>query len=305
MDGQIAVIVALSLVALIGIGALAIDTFHLYWNHNRLQSGSDAAALAGAVYLGNISLTGNNPACAYGTNPKNAACTYALANGVLPGEITLISVDSVNQIVTVCATRTVSAILATVFGISNFSVSVTSSATLRALNSASAVIPIGLSILTPYYYGQTLLMHTKSGNICGPGCWQGLALPSATGHSGGSGFKDSLSSGCGCTLNVGDAVSIEPGAKTGPTSQGISDLLSSGVAIDPSGTWSQHSATDPRATVVPLVDWSSGTVSGFAEIWITGTDGSNINGVFITQIAAGNPGQPGANYGAVHAVLTQ
>lgn len=303
-EGQIVIIVALSLIAVVGIGAVAIDIFQLYWNHNRLQSGCDAAALSGAIYLGNITSVGAAPSCAYGTKAANAACTSALANGVILGEIAAISVDNVNGTVTVSASRTVGAILATVLGISHAAVTVTSTATLRALSSASNVLPIGLNILTPYTYGQAIVMHVKSLNSCGSGCWQGLALPSSTGANGGNGFRDNLALGCACTLSVGDTISIEPGATTGPTKQGIKSLISS-PTIDPSGTWDQHAPTDPRAAVVPLIDWTNSTIKGFAEIWITGSDGSNVNGVFIRQIATGKPGKPGVNYGAVHAVLTR
>src|SRR5579864_4554836 len=136
-EGQIVIIVALSLIAVVGIGAVAIDIFQMYWNHNRLQSGCDAAALAGAIYLGNITSVGAAPSCAYPTKAANAACTSALANGIKLAEITAISVDKVNATVTVSAGRTVGAILATVLGISHAAVKVTSTATLRALSSAS------------------------------------------------------------------------------------------------------------------------------------------------------------------------
>ena len=46
--GQIMVILALAAVGLVGIAALGIDVFYIYWNKNKLQGGTDAAALAGA-----------------------------------------------------------------------------------------------------------------------------------------------------------------------------------------------------------------------------------------------------------------
>ena len=62
--GQIMVILALAAVGLVGIAALGIDVFYIYWNKNRLQSGTDAAALAGATYFNNVTFSGNNALCA-------------------------------------------------------------------------------------------------------------------------------------------------------------------------------------------------------------------------------------------------
>ena len=86
--GQIMVILALAAVGLVGIAALGIDVFYIYWNKNRLQSGTDAAALAGATYFSNVTFSGKNALCLYATDAQNAACTYALNNGVVLSELT-------------------------------------------------------------------------------------------------------------------------------------------------------------------------------------------------------------------------
>src|ERR1700732_4003473 len=69
--GQIMVILALAAVGLLGIAALGIDVFYIYWNKNRLQGGTDAAALAGATYSNNGTFPGNNGACLYATDAQN------------------------------------------------------------------------------------------------------------------------------------------------------------------------------------------------------------------------------------------
>lgn len=311
---QVMAILALALAAVVGVAALGVDAFYLYWNKNRLQAGTDAAALAGATYLGDVTLANKDPRCSYGTTAANAACTYALTNHIRLSEIESIAVDSSARSVTVKARRMVPALFAKIVGISQFTAAATSVAVLRGLNRALRVIPVGLSYLTPYAYGQTLAMHTPgaTNTICGPACWQGLALAG----TGAEVFRRNLASGCNCLVSVGDILTGEPGAKTGPTSQGIADRLSSPL-IDPNGTWSQHSPGDPRAVTVPLVDWGpclvggggrtcSPVVKGFAEVWIVNTDGSTINVVFIRQVAPGTPGPDGGfDNGAVHAVLIQ
>jgi hypothetical protein len=206
-----------------------------------------------------------------------------------------------------------------VVGIKEYTARATSVAALRGLQSASRLIPVGLSYLTAYKYGQPISIHmpTEGDASCGAGCWQGLALQSMDkGDVGGSAFRENLGYGCNCTVSIGDVLTGEPGAKSGPTSEGVAERLSS-PGIDPSGSWSQHNPGDPRAVTVPLVDWGSclvqaggrtcsPVVKGFAEMWITSADGSTINAVFIRQVAPGTPGPPGgSNDGAVHAVLIE
>lgn len=307
--GQIMVIIALAAVGLVGISALGIDVFYIYWNKNRLQSGTDAAALAGATYFSNVTFSGKNALCLYATDAQNAACTYALNNGVLLGELTGVVANVGNSSMTVSATRTVSAMFARVVGIQNFSVNAISVAVLQGLSSASNVAPIGLDSKTPYAYGQSITLH--NGN-CGPGCWAGLSMQSSSnGINGSNAFRQNLGAGCSCTIRVGEILSSEPGATTGPIGQGVATRVAAGVASDPSGTWSSHALSDERVTVVPVVDWSgcngncSVPVTGFAEVWILGFSGADINAVFIRQVEAGTPGTGGTNMGAVHAQLTQ
>lgn len=318
-SGQIMVILALALAALIGVAALGVDAFYLYWNKNQLQNGTDAAALAGATYLSDLRLVNGNSACAYSTTAQNAACTYALSNKIKLSEIQSIVVDQSNNTVTVSARRMIGALFGKVVGIKEYKATATSVAALRGLQSASRLIPVGLSYLTSYEYGQAISIHlpAHSEANCGAGCWQGLALHSVNnGDVGGSAFRENLGYGCDCTVSVGDVLTGEPGAKSGPTSEGVAERLSS-PGIDPNGTWSSHDPGDPRAVTVPLVDWGScvirgggrscsPVVKGFAEMWITGADGSTISAVFIRQVASGTPGPPGGTSdGAVHAVLIE
>jgi len=306
--GQILAILALIAAALLSVATFGVDVFHIYWNKNRLQNATDAAAIAGAVYSGNVKLQGSDPRCAYGTDAENAACSYALANAVALPELVSIQVDSVKHSVTVNTTRSVPALFARLIGYSHFTVTASATAVLEPLASAKNLIPIGLDWKTSYTYGQSLVMHVGG---CAPGCWQGLALHSQSGGStGASVFQENLTLGCDCTVNIGDTVSSEPGAKTGPTRQGVTDRINAGLASDPAGTWDKHSSSDVRAATVALVDWGGCTgrcqapVHGFAEVWITGSNGADINVIFIRQVAPGEPG-PGPEAGAMHATLIQ
>jgi Putative Flp pilus-assembly TadE/G-like len=232
-NGQILAILALIVAALLSVATLGVDVFHIYWNKNRLQGGTDATALAGAVYAANVQFQGNDPRCTYGTDAQNAACSYALTNGVALNEIVSILFDPASRKVTVSTTRSVPALFAKLVGYSQFTVTAIASAMLQALGSGDSILPIGLDSKTPYTYGQPIVMHVGG---CGPGCWQGLALQSYGGGStGGSVFQQNLTLGCDCTVAIGDTATSEPGAKTGPTKKGITDRNEGGERISFSG----------------------------------------------------------------------
>lgn len=272
-----------------------------------MQAAADAGALAGVTYLGNVQFTNNDPACSYGSAAANAACTYALTNGLRLAEIQNVVVDNTNLMVTISAQRMVPALFARVLSYSQFQVNVAATAGLQGLTSANGLIPIGLDVQTPYTYGQNIAIHLGD---CGNGCWQGLALPDQSGASSGANvFRNNLAHGCDCIVNVGDTAVSEPGATSGPTAQGVGQRVSTGLAVDSGGTWDSHTTNDPRATTVALVNWSgcngkcTTTVLGFAEVWIVNANGGTINAVFIRQVAFGSGGSNGPPAGAYHATL--
>ncbi len=50
-QGQTAILLALSMIGLLGIVGLALDGGMLYWNQRRAQNGADAAVIAGVTKL--------------------------------------------------------------------------------------------------------------------------------------------------------------------------------------------------------------------------------------------------------------
>ncbi len=110
--GQILPILALIVGGLLAVGALGIDVLYMYWGKDRLQNGTDASALAGATYLTTLTFTGGDPACtSYSTNnAQNAACTYALSNGVAFSEIQSITPAADGNSITVSTSRLVPAL---------------------------------------------------------------------------------------------------------------------------------------------------------------------------------------------------
>jgi Flp pilus assembly protein TadG len=302
-------IIALIAAVLLGVAALGTDVFLIYWNQQNLQRASDAAALAGAAYLSDTTFSGANSSCtSYSTQAQEAACTYALSNGVLASEIQSITVAANSQSITVVTSRIVPATFARLLGFTQFTVKAQAVAGIVATGQSYNVIPIGLDNSTPYTYGESITMHNGS---CGPGCWGAVDY---AGSSGGSALKSELENGCSCTVTAGSTYTVGSftGAKTGPIDQGISARVSDGQTADPSGTWQDHSPTDARAVTVPLVTWGSGnganqtaTVDGFAEVWVTGSSGAAISAIFISQVVPGASGTASTNDGAMRALLQQ
>ena len=318
--------VALIAIVLLGIAALGTDVFLMYWNQQNLQSASDAAALAGATYLSDTTFSGANAACTYATPAQQAACTYALANGVLASEIQSITVVSDGICatppactITIVISRTIAATFARLLGFTQFTLKAQAVADLVGVGQTYNMIPVGVDATTPYTYGQPIVMH--NGN-CGPGCWGGVDY--AGSGSSGAALRTELDQGCGCNVVAGNTYNSIPGNKVGPVTQGVGDRITAGNTADPSGTWQSHALTNTRVTTVGLVTWGNGgganqtaTVTGFAEVWLTdsnqsdfpaacqGMGNGDICGIFIRQVVPSTSGTQGTNSGALRAVLLQ
>jgi Flp pilus assembly protein TadG len=124
--GQILAVVALALVALLGIAAFAIDVGYAYYAKRQLQSATDAAALAGAQDLPNaVTAVATATSYAAANTPSNLSFTFTyttactatsvIATGctaaVNPNELTVAGAASTNTW------------FAKIFGISHFDVS--------------------------------------------------------------------------------------------------------------------------------------------------------------------------------------
>lgn len=279
---------------LLGVVAMGVDITVFYWTWSKMQAAADAAVLAGAASLP------DSPTLAIA-----AAKTYAQNNGMIASEIAapVVAADKLSMSVTL--TRNVPYYFGRVLGLTSSPVVVNARATLFNTGKASGALPIGLSVQTTYAFGQSITLH--NGRV-GPGNWDGLAL----GGTGGANFANNLANGYQGQISAGDMLNSEPGMKTGPTSQGINDRVSAGNSVDPGGTWSDHTLTDPRVAIVPVVDWTgckgscSVPVKGFAALWISGASGSDINVVFIGAVAQNSvPSQTAVNFGTYRALLTQ
>jgi len=242
--GQLLPALALIVTTLLAVCALGVDVFTLYWARSNLQRATDAAALAGAMYLSDVTLSGANPACTYATAAQNAACTFALSNGVASSEIVSITPAGDSRSIAVSTSRIVAATFAKILGFTNFTVTATANAGIQGLNSATGAMPVGLSSSTGYTYGQAITMHYSCGTLTSPSCYGALDYEG----NGGSNLGSLLTNGYTGSVAIGATYSSVPGGKVGPINTGVGGRVSAGQTADPSGTWSSHTLNDARGS---------------------------------------------------------
>jgi Flp pilus assembly protein TadG len=286
------VILTILIPVMLGVVAMAVDISSFDWTWSRMQSAADAAVLAGASNLP--------------TSPSRAIATataYAQTDGMLAGEVSTPTVAPDSLSISITLSRSVPYYFGRVLGLSASPVVVTATAALLTTGSVTGSMPIGLSSQTTYAYGQSITLQPGGGTA---NSWGALAL----GCTGASCYSNNLANGYPGTLTVGDTVLNDPGSKTGPTSTGIASRVAAAESGDPGGTWSNHTMTDLRAVIVPVVDWTgcsgscTGPIMGFSAIWIVSASGGAINIVFIGSAAAGTtPSKTAANFGTYRAVL--
>jgi Flp pilus assembly protein TadG len=294
-SGQLIVVLALALPALLGAMALATDVAVLYYNWHLLQGAADSAALAGASYLPSY------PALAVSN-----ATTFAQRNGIATGEITSITISSDSKSLTVRLSRQVPYRFGVLIGLFSGRVTTHAIAQVQTAGSAMGVTPIGVDYRTQYSAGQAV---TLMEGIIGPGNWGPLGL----GGSGAANLLNNIEYGYQGKVAVDDWVLTEPGLKTGPVGGAFQYLIDDGQSVDPGGTFANHTRNDPRVLIVPMVDFSNinGSsevpVKGFAALWLVSVDSKNdIQTYFISEVAPRSTPDPDAqNFGAYKAVLIE
>lgn len=144
-DGAVAIVVALLLVTLVGIGALAVDVGNLYWERRQLQNGADAAALA----LVQECMDEGLPCGAAAAAAATTARYYTDANAADDAATATASLDSTTCVAEVTATT-------------------------LTTDGTNLVPPVLASALVADYDGTTVSARAVA--RCG-GVWSGQGLP--------------------------------------------------------------------------------------------------------------------------------
>jgi hypothetical protein len=316
--GQVMVLYAGALAfALCGAIAMGTDVAVMYVNWQHSQKTVDAAAIAGANFLNGTSYAGTvDPTCnGQPDSASQAACTYAVKNGVAAGALTISEPIPGSTIKVVAQEAGLPYFFGKALGMSTYSVA--SSATsggggtvqtvLGSLSTSTTtnlgLVPLGLQCATPcpsgsLVAGQSVSFGQKfiSSTINLPGNWGWLDLNG----SGGAGLKNDLAYGATTTYTVGQSVNTDTGAKVGPINQGLNIRFAGCPAIaDPcnGGNPTSIPAGDPCLVVVPVVDFAAAAKAGktsmpietFAEVYLEPktTNGTNIDGCYVSAVAGG------------------
>jgi Putative Flp pilus-assembly TadE/G-like len=328
--GQMAVVMTIAIVALLGVMSLGTDVAVMRYNWMQLQKAADASALAGATYFlaQNSTRTLPMPAiavgCSYPTQQQNVACTYALKNYVqqadmtqggiyVPAPIVPVSVPAGAQTIQVTLRRTnIPVFFMRVLG---------RTGNYGAVASAIAVAPTPVSSIhnglfpaampaTPNMQALTYGSTFSLTDSYGPGNWGWLSIPNGWDGSqgpvnagGASQLNTNISGGCTCDMKIGDAVATQTGVAWGPVQSAVNSLITAGSLP------ATLTGNESQLVTVPIVDWGAAngatqvTVLGFAEVWINSIakQGSNVILTvqfvqYVTKTASGGGGT--TSYGA-------
>ncbi len=219
--GSILIIVAVALVALLGIAALVVDAGLLYYTKVFLSNAADAAALAGVQGLPK-----------HPTDAQNTAITYATDNGVDEGGV-IAEILPDGRTIKVTTSRTVSLGFARVLGFTSADVIATAKAKVGIVKTASGVVPFGV-VWRDWAFGEQQILK-YSPNLknddeteVGAGNFAALALPDESGEvfeHGADIYVENIMAGHKGTLMIGDEIltliETEPGNMAGPTIEGV------------------------------------------------------------------------------------
>ncbi|MFP5105677.1 pilus assembly protein TadG-related protein [Neobacillus sp. C211] len=275
-SGAAVVIVAISMVVLLGFAALAIDGGRIYFEKSKLQKALDAAVLAGAQGL----IQGETQAIANANG-------VAKDNGYSLSESDLTIVGN-----SIRATKqtNVSLTFARAIGITDSNVSATAKAVVGHLKTARGITPIAVE--------ESQIPNGKELTCTNPGKTHGNCGFLALDGTGASNLADALRNGN--IYSVGNQVKTEPGEMWGPVSSTINELINSDSNKPHCQSAETADSQCKRVINIVVIDTWDGAngrdtlnVTGFATYWIDGFDNKTLMGEFIKRLQPGEIGEDG------------
>lgn len=213
--GNILVIVALAMVALIGVAAIAIDGARLFSEKSGLQKAVDAAALASAQFLPS-----------YPNEAEFIAKQILYANRPdLTESNIFIEMPEDHSSIRVTATSNVQYTLARALDFNNDDVSATAKVVIYPLTSyrGNGLVPFGID-LNKYNEENPDFENLINGDVFELK-WgiseTGNFGPLSINGTGASIYKETIINGSTRELNIGDILDTETGNMVGPTEQGL------------------------------------------------------------------------------------
>lgn len=306
--GNVLVMVAISMVALLAMAALAVDIGRLYLARQFLVNSCDASGFAGVMELPDATAA---TARASAVAVSNRMATFQITfpeSGMSEVGPKKIRVDGQLQVdygfagVLGPPSRTVSA-----------------HCVLQLMGSVGwvegQVVPWGIPYYkadgTPYSYDNGVLytlkmgsqMDIADGTVAKTG---GNFYPLAISGAGANLYNYDIKWGYDGRISVDDVFLSEPGNKVGPTAQAVAtdlDSLLKRASVPPwtDDTFNNYDYGNPRVAIVPIISpMGNGRdeirVLGFGAFWINSVKGQVVDGYFISY-SIPNAGGEGPDYG--------
>jgi hypothetical protein len=296
--GAVAIIVALSLVALMMATALVVDVGSLYQERRFLQTVADSAALAGAQELPEF------PDLA-----RQTAIEYAARHevSITPNDVEISRTWVSNDTITVTPVNPNAPLyFARVLGMDSVPIQARAKAIIASPKEYGGVVPWGIPWQDWVPGKPYVLKHGGGGGVRGN--FGALAL----GHERGArAYEQNIIRGARTPLKVGDVVWTEPGNMRGPTEDGASERVAMGPnagmqkfgdLADWDGKGYRLRQPDSQFVMVPLTTpltelkggRSEVTILGFAPFIITGIKKGEVEGTFLHEALIVNTGPIGA-----------
>jgi len=297
-NGQVAVIVAITIIALVGMLAYVIDVGSMYETRRNAQTAADSAALAGAQELP------ENPAKA-----KAKAIEYAQEHG----NVTLVesdihfSEDYDTIFVDNAQDSSTPLFFSGIFGLTQKTISAKAIAKVFSPRSLSNLVP-WIVKKSSISYGHEVILKSNSKQT--PGNFQ--AMDYNGGGGGSNEYKDNIINGYDGEIFLNEWYPIEAGNMAGPTGDGVETRLGSDICtledvtdVLEDGTLLVTNPSCPRIVLVPITNDfpanPSGTlqITGFAIFFINeiivekvnGKDQAEVTGQFIKHAIIPSSGE--------------
>ncbi|GAA0591054.1 hypothetical protein GCM10009001_03850 [Virgibacillus siamensis] len=294
-NGNVLVLVAAGMGALLLMTGLVIDGGNLFVKKSYLQKTANAAALSGAQEIVNSEAD------------VETVVNRILAEHGEEGSLQNLEITIGSQL-NVVLTKNVPLYFASLFGIENVPVSANAKAAINPMGAAVGAVPLGIDESVELNYGETYTLKVDSGDV-DHGNFGVLALDGP----GAKNYEQTLKYGFDEQLEVGDVIETESGNMAGPTSEGVDYRIDQ--CPTPEGDYTDRNC--PRIILVVVYKphdvhngkLNSVEVTGFAYFYLkermSGHE-DEINGVFIKRTGRGSTVDvPATDNGAYTVSLTE
>lgn len=317
--GAISILIALSMVVLMGFAAISIDVGWMLHHKSELQNSADAAALAGAIELPDKEESKTVVEKYMIDNELGEDRTGITVNHT--GDRTYVNTAGEGSFyfdtkfegehkVIITAHKPIDYFFARIFNKYDGIVCVKSKAIIAPVrNVLGGLRPFGV-VESAWEPDQQVVLKTGAPNEYS-GNFYALALKKNEAGEiicGGNVYKEMIIDGCPTPYAIGDTVTTETGNMVGPTKSGVEELIKQ-CNHSPKCTSLSYQLECPRVVLIPLVDTidvngrKEITIVGFGQFFVEDVDNkaghTEITGRFIKKVTPGEMDPDAEDFGAI------